>query len=116
MRSVYKMYKVTIVREGQSVTITAENRFGFISNLLIERDGEYFKGYSDFNSTKKRLKHIIFEYFQQLTREVRDYDNEWYKYHCFTKMVEEGFHPLTWEECSTKPLPQFKGSVIFKQY
>lgn len=114
MRAVYKMYKITIAREGQTVSITAENRFGFTTNLLIVRDEEYFKGYSDFNSTKRRFKHIIFEYFQQLVREVRDYDKEWYKYHCYVRVEEEGQRPLTWEECSNKPLPQFKGSVTFK--
>ena len=118
MRTVYRMYQVEAVRHNaNSLSIYATNRKEKMFTIHLKRDKDnYFEGYSDFGfSSKKTFKGIVLEFFITLLKEAREYDKDWYDFHCLQRMESSGkTRSLLWEEVSKQPKPDFKGSVTFK--
>ena len=122
MRTAYKLYQVNFTRHGHSeMTIEALSRKGSIYIAHLKRtDDRYWDGGTDFGwSDKKTFKGIVLQFFQHLEREVRDYDNRWYYFHCMVRAEYGGNRPLTWDETYEKGLvnedePTFKVGVTFK--
>jgi hypothetical protein len=121
MRRIYNLYQVTFTRMSSDyLEIEAVSRRGmrYIACLTRQKDG-YWYGGSDFgDSEKKKFKGIVNEFFTQLKNEAFEYDNTWYRFHCFVTHENGINRPLTWDEAKynnndTAPEPTFKGFVKF---
>jgi hypothetical protein len=116
--SASKLYRIEIRKtDANSVEISARNRFGRTFTCWVLRNGDYWIGGSDFETSKVTFKGIVAEFLHKLKNEAQIYDERFYKFKMMVRGDGADFRPLTWGETQTRKEdtteePKFKTGFI----
>lgn len=119
-KTIYKLYQIEIIKhDADTLTVQAQSRRGIFYYAHLKRTKEnYWEGGTDFGySSKRTFVGIILEFYRELLKEVREYDNRWYNFNWIVIVEKDGNRPQTWEETQysfqEEEEPTFKGGVKF---